>query len=97
MTEKQFNIFQHLSTKGQKSVPHLSKEIGIPRTQTYAMLKALRTKGAVKIKQNKPFKFEAVSIEEFLEKRILLEYKKLKELEKILAMVNKGQNPNNLD
>ena len=97
MTEKQFKIFQHLSTKGRKSVPNLSKEIGIPRTQTYAMLRALQTKGAVKIKQNKPFKFEAVSIKEFLEKKIMFEYKKLKELEKILAMVNKGPISNNRD
>lgn len=97
MTEKQFKIFQHLTTKGRKSVPRISKEMGIPRTQTYAMLRALQTKGAVKLKRNKPYKFEAVSIEEFLEKRIMFEYKKLKELEKILAMLNKGPSQNNLN
>lgn len=89
MTQSQFKIFQYLCTHGIKSIPQLSNEVGFPRTQTYAMLRSMEKKGAVKLINHKPFKFEAISIEEFLEKRIMLEYKKLMDLEEILTGLNK--------
>jgi predicted transcriptional regulator len=89
MTFIQFQVFQHLKKNGMKSTAQISKELEIPKTNINAVLRSMYEKGLIKLKNYQPYRFYAVSIQEFLLKSIMSDYKKLVELEKILDLLSK--------
>lgn len=89
LSTNQSKIYLCLTKMGPKTASQISKLLELPRTETYHILKTLQVKGCVVIINHKPFKFGAVSIEDFLEKLILLEKGKIKKLENTLEMIKK--------
>ncbi len=63
----------------------------IPRTETYHLLKKLEEKECIFKINEKPLKFGAIPIENFLEKWINLERNKIKILEEKLAEIKKSK------
>ena len=74
---------------GTKKASQLSKTFDIPRTLTYRILKTLQEKGCVVTINDKPMKFGAISIEDFLQKMINFEKNKIQKLEEILIEIKK--------
>jgi len=87
LSKNQFKILRHLNTNGLKTASQLAKNLDIPRTEVYALLKILQEKDCIIPKNDKPLKFKALSIEEILNKKIDFEQKKLQELEEILRLI----------
>ena len=95
LSTNQSKIYLCLCKMGSKTASQLSKQLEIPRTETYHILKTLQSKGCVLIIHNKPLKYEAVSFEDFLEKIINLEVNKIKKLQSTLEMIKKLKISNN--
>lgn len=89
LSVNQSKVYLCLSRTGPKTASNLSKILEIPRTETYHILKTLQVKGCVSTLNQRPLKFGAVSIEEFLEKIIDLEKEKMKKLEDTLELIKK--------
>ncbi len=92
-SSNQSKIYLCLSKMGNKTASQLSKNLNIPRTETYHLLKTLQEKGCVFRIHEKPIKFGVVSIEEFLEKWIISEKNKIKKLEETLYLIRKLKPP----
>jgi sugar-specific transcriptional regulator TrmB len=88
-SSNQSKVYLFLSKMGNKTASQLSKNLNIPRTETYHLLKTLQEKGCVFRIHEKPMKFGVISIEEFLEKWIHSEKNKIKKLEEILCLIQK--------
>ncbi|NIM26354.1 MAG: hypothetical protein GTN35_01700 [Nitrososphaeria archaeon] len=89
LSTNQSKIYLCLTKMGPKTASQLSKLLELPRTETYHILKTLQVKGCVEIVHHKPFKFGAVSIEDFLERLINFEKSKIEKLENTLDMIKK--------
>ena len=89
----QSKVYFFLRKKGFKTAPQLSKSLDIPRTETYHLLKKLEEKDCILKISEKPMKFGAIPIENFLEKWIELEKNKIKNLEEILDEIKKSSPP----
>jgi sugar-specific transcriptional regulator TrmB len=76
---------------GNSAASQLSKNLNIPRTETYHLLKTLQEKGCIFRVHGKPMKFGIVSIEEFFEKWINSEKNKIKKLEETLRLIQKSK------
>ena len=79
-SSNQSKVYLFLSKMGNKTASQLSKNLNIPRTETYHLLKTLQEKGCVFRIHEKPMKFDVISIEEFLEKWIHSEKNKIKKI-----------------
>jgi sugar-specific transcriptional regulator TrmB len=88
-SSNQSKVYLFLSKMGNKTASQLSKNLNIPRTETYHLLKTLQEKGCVFRIHEKPMKFDVISIEEFLEKWIHSEKNKIKKLEDTLRLIQK--------
>ena len=88
-SSNQSKVYLFLSKMGNKTASQLSKNLNIPRTETYHLLKTLQEKGCVFRIHEKPMKFGVISIEEFLEKWIHSEKNKIKKLEDTLRLIQK--------
>ena len=95
-SSNQSKVYLCLSKMGTKTASQLSKTLDIPRTETYHLLKTLQEKGCIFRIYEKPMKFGAVSIEDFLEKWILSEKNKIKKLEESLSAIKKLKQSTNL-
>ena len=95
-SSNQSKIYLHLSKMGNKTASQLSKNLNIPRTETYHLLKTLQEKGCVFRIHEKPMQFGMVPIEEFLEKWIHSEKNKVKKLEEILYLIQKLKSPTDI-
>jgi sugar-specific transcriptional regulator TrmB len=95
-SSNQSKVYLYLSNMGTKTASQLSKTLDIPRTETYHLLKTLQEKGCIFRIYEKPMKFGAVSIEDFLEKWILSEKNKIKKLEESLSVIKKLKLSTNL-
>ncbi len=89
LTPNQSKVYLYLSKMGNNTASQLSKNLNIPRTETYHLLKTLQEKSCVFRIHEKPMKFGIVSIEEFLEKWIHYEKNKIKKLEETLHLIQK--------
>ncbi|MEJ2259769.1 MAG: helix-turn-helix domain-containing protein [Nitrosopumilaceae archaeon] len=89
LSPNQSKVYLSLSKDGSKTASQLSKSLDIPRTEIYHLLKTLRQKGCVKTINEKPMKFDPITIENFLEKTIDFEKSKIKNLEEILFTLKK--------
>ena len=92
-SSNQSKIYLYLSKMGNNTASQLSKNLNIPRTETYHLLKTLQEKGCVFRIHEKPMQFGMVPIEEFLEKWIHSEKNKVKKLEEILYLIQKLKSP----
>jgi len=88
-SSNQSKVYLCLSKMGAKTASQLSKTLDIPRTETYHLLKTLQEKGGIFRIYEKPMKFGAVSIEDFLENWIISEKNKIKKLEEMLFVIKK--------
>ena len=88
-SSNQTKIYLYLSKMGNNTASQLSKNLTIPRTETYHLLKILQEKGCVFRINEKPMKFGVISIEDFLEKWIHSEKNKIKKLEETLHLIQK--------
>ena len=95
-SSNQSKVYLYLSNMGTKTASQLSKTLDIPRTETYHLLKTLQEKGCIFRIYEKPMKFGAVSIEDFLEKWIISEKNKIKKLEDTLSVIKKLKISTNL-
>ena len=95
-SSNQSKVYLYLSKMGTKTASQLSKTLDIPRTETYHLLKTLQEKGCIFRIYEKPMKFGAVSIEDFLEKWIISEKNKIKKLEESLSVIKKLKLSTNL-
>ncbi len=95
-SSNQSKVYFYLNNMGTKTASQLSKTLDIPRTETYHLLKTLQEKGCIFRIYEKPMKFGAVSIEDFLEKWILSEKNKIKKLEESLSVIKKLKLSTNL-
>jgi len=95
-SSNQSRIYLYLSKMGNKTASQLSKNLIIPRTETYHLLKTLQEKGCVFRIHEKPLQFGMVPIEEFLEKWIHSEKNKVKKLEEILYLIQKLKSPTDI-
>ena len=95
-SSNQSKIYLYLSKMGNKTASQLSKNLNIPRTETYHLLKTLQEKGCVFRIHEKPLQFGMVPIEEFLEKWIHSEKNKVKKLEEILYLIQKLKSPTDI-
>ena len=95
-SSNQSKIYLYLSKMGNKTASQLSKNLNIPRTETYHLLKTLQEKGCVFRIHEKPIQFGMVPIEEFLEKWIHSEKNKVKKLEEMLYLIQKLKSPTDI-
>ena len=95
-SSNQSKIYLYLSKMGNNTASQLSKNLNIPRTETYHLLKTLQEKGCVFRIHEKPLQFGMVQIEEFLEKWIHSEKNKVKKLEEILYLIQKLKSPTDI-
>jgi len=89
LSPNQSKLYLHLIKIGPKPASQLSKTLNIPRTETYHLIKILKQKGCLISLNEKPMKFLAVPINDFLEKIILLEEQKIQRLRNTLDMIKK--------
>ena len=87
LSKTQEKVYHLLAQEGPKTASQISKILKIPRTETYSLVKIMQTKGCIVLKNDRPWKFKALSIEEFLENKILVEKKKIQKIEETLYVI----------
>ena len=80
LTKNESKIYVFLSKNGPKKALEISREEGIPRTETYHLLSTLESKGIVTSSIQRPTRFFAVTIEKAIESIINNQQKKIEEL-----------------
>lgn len=80
LTKNECKIYIYLSRAGPQKAIEISRNEGIPRTETYHLLSNLELKGIVVPSIQKPTRFSAVSIEEAIESIIKNQEKRIQEL-----------------
>lgn len=80
LTVNQAKVFFYLSKTGLKTASDISKNLKIPRTETYHLLNSLQQKGIVVSIIGKPTKFNSLSIEESLQILLNNEQSRLNDL-----------------
>ena len=80
LTNNESRIYLYLSKNGPSKAIKISKEEGIPRTETYHLLSTLESKGIVISSIQRPTRFSAVVIEQAIDAIIDNQLKKIEEL-----------------
>ncbi|QUC65464.1 TrmB family transcriptional regulator [Nitrosopumilus sp. K4] len=81
LTPNQSKVYLYLSKIGTKTASEISKNLKIPRTETYHLLNSLEQKGVVYSIFGKPTKFESVDIEKAIDILIRNEKNRVSEME----------------
>ena len=81
LTPNQSKVYLYLTKTGEKTASGISKNLNIPRTESYHLLNSLEQKGIIFSIFGKPTKFNAVPIDEALSIVIDNEKKRISELE----------------
>jgi len=81
LTPNQSKVYLYLTKTGEKTASAISKNLSIPRTESYHLLNSLEQKGIIFSIFGKPTKFNSVSIEEALTIIIDNEKKRISDLE----------------
>jgi sugar-specific transcriptional regulator TrmB len=80
LTKNESKIYVFLSKNGPKKAIEISREVEIPRTETYHLLSTLEDKGIISGSIQRPTRFFAVTIEKAIESIIINQQKKIEEL-----------------
>jgi len=81
LTPNQSKIYVHLTKSGEKTASELSKNLKIPRTETYHLLNSLEQKGIIFSIFGKPSRFNSIPINEAVTVLINNEKKRISDLE----------------
>ncbi|MCV0398892.1 MAG: TrmB family transcriptional regulator [Nitrosarchaeum sp.] len=81
LTPNQSKIYIHLTKSGEKTASELSKNLKIPRTETYHLLNSLEQKGIIFSIFGKPSRFNSIPINEAVTVLINNEKKRISDLE----------------
>jgi len=81
LTPNQSKVYLYLTKTGEKTASAISKNLNIPRTESYHLLNSLEQKGIIFSIFGKPTKFNSVSIDEALTIIIDNEKKRISDLE----------------
>jgi len=81
LTHNQSKIYLHLTKSGEKTASELSKNLKIPRTETYHLLNSLEQKGILFSIFGKPSRFNSIPINEAITVLINNEKKRVSDLE----------------
>ena len=81
LTPNQLKVYLYLTKTGEKTASTISKNLNIPRTESYHLLNSLEQKGIIFSIFGKPTKFNSVSIDEALTIIIDNEKKRISDLE----------------
>ncbi|NIP61364.1 MAG: TrmB family transcriptional regulator [Nitrosopumilaceae archaeon] len=81
LTPNQSKIYLHLTKSSEKTASEISKTLKIPRTETYHLLNSLEEKGIIYSIFGKPYRFNAVPIDDAINVLISNEKKRISELE----------------
>jgi len=81
LTPNQSKVYLYLTKTGEKTASSISKNLNIPRTESYHLLNSLEQKGIIFSIFGKPTKFNSVSIDEALTIIIDNEKKRISDLE----------------
>ena len=81
LTPNQSKVYLYLTKAGEKIASIISKNLNIPRTESYQLLNSLEQKGIIFSIFGKPTKFNAVPIDEVLSFVIDNEKKRISDLE----------------
>ena len=96
LSPNQSKVYLHLIMMGPKTASQISKTLNIPRTETYHLIKILKEKGCVYASAVKPMKFLPIPINDFLEKTIASEEKKIQKLKTVLETVKNSSLENSV-
>lgn len=77
LTKIQAKVFIYLGKYGSKTSPQVSKDLRIPRTETYLILNTLTNKGIVVSEFSRPTKFSAIKMEKAIKILVKTEQAKL--------------------
>ena len=81
LTPNQAKVYLHLTKAGEKTASELSKNLKIPRTETYHLLNSLEQKGIIYSIFGKPSRFNSIPINDAMNILIDNEKKRIAELE----------------
>ncbi|KFM16271.1 transcriptional regulator TrmB protein [Marine Group I thaumarchaeote SCGC AAA799-B03] len=81
LTPNQSKVYLHLTKAGEKTASELSKNLKIPRTETYHLLNSLEQKGIIYSIFGKPSRFNSIPINEAMNILIDNEKKRVEDLE----------------
>ena len=81
LTPNQSKVYLHLTKAGEKTASELSKNLKIPRTETYHLLNSLEQKGIIYSIFGKPSRFNSIPITDAMNILIDNEKKRIEDLE----------------
>jgi len=82
ITQNQAKVYLYLSKNVAKSAPEISKNLKIPRTETYHLINVLQSKGIVISNFGKPTKFQALPFDKSIHILVNNHRTRIDELEK---------------
>jgi len=89
LTSNQVKVFFYLGKFGSKTAIEISKNLGMPRTETYHLLSSLQSKGIVSASFNHPTQFSAISLEKAVAALINAESERLNSLKNSKQILKK--------
>lgn len=91
LTDKEAKVYSTLSRLGPVKASILARELELPRSELYNLLKKLQDKGMVETTLERPMKFVAISFEIVIDQLIRDENMKIEELKAILNSMRKRE------
>ena len=82
LTLKQIKVFFYLGKFGPKTANEISKNLDIPRTETYHLLTSLQSRGVVLVSFEHPIRFSAIHIQKAIFALLHAESERLNTLKK---------------
>ena len=89
LTSNQVKVFFYLGKFGSKTAIEISKNLVMPRTETYHLLSALQSKGIVSASFNHPTQFSAISLDQAIVALINAESERLNSLKNSKSILTK--------
>ena len=89
LTSNQVKVFFYLGKFGSKTAIEISKNLVMPRTETYHLLSALQSKGIVSASFNHPTQFSAISLDKAIVALINAESERLNSLKNSKSILTK--------
>ena len=87
LSPNQSKIYIYLGKFDSKTAPEVSKALGLPRTETYHLLKTLQSRGLITAEISAPLRYSVVQIEKALTNLVNIEREKINVLAKHVRKV----------